>query len=128
MTKPEPDMAEILASIRAIIGDEPVSPRQTQKQVPPCDAYAFGQFERAAHVLQMLTAGGVKLAKPAELNRLLGMLANTLSRRGPHASRSDYDAASSTLAALEAARLITIEPARRKRALAILGSALSVRC
>lgn len=128
MAKPELDMAEILERIRAIIGDEPVSPRQPQKQEPPCDAYAFAQFERAAHVLQMLTAGGVKLAKPAELNRLLGTLASTLSRRGPHASGSDYDMASSTVAALEAANLITIDPARRKRALAILGSALAVRC
>lgn len=128
MTKPEPDMAEILERIRAIIGDEPVSPRRPQKQEPPCDAYAFAQFERAAHVLQMLTAGGVKLTKPAQLNRLLGVLASTLSRRGPNASHSDYDTASTTLAALEAARLISIEPARRKRALAILGSALAVRC
>lgn len=128
MTKPEPDMAEILERVRAIFGDEATPPSQPQKHEPPCDPYAFGQFERAAHVLQMLTAGGVKLAKPSELNRLLGMLASTLSRRGPHASRSDYDTASSTLAALEAARLITIEPARRKRALAILGSALAVRC
>lgn len=128
MTKPEPDMAEILASIRRIIGEEATPPWQPQKHEPPCDPYAFGQFERAAHVLQMLTAGGVKVAKPAELNRLLGALASTLARRGPNAKHSDYDTASSTLAALEAAHLITIEPARRKRALAILGSALAVRC
>lgn len=128
MTKPEPDMAEILERVRAIFGDEATPPSQPQKHEPPCDPYAFGQFERAAHVLQMLTAGGVMVAKPAELNKLLGALASTLARRGPHARRSDYDTASSTLAALEAAKLITVEPARRKRALAILGSALAVRC
>ena len=94
----------------------------------PFDVYALAQFERAAHVLQMLTAGGVKVVNSAELKRLIGVLATTLARRGPNAKRSDYDTASSTLASLEADRLITIEPARRKRALAILGSALAVRC
>ena len=127
MNKPPYDMAEILELLRTMNREKPPPPPPPSYETP-CDAHALGQFERAAHVLQMLTAGGVKVAKPAELNRLLGALASTLARRGPNAKRSDYDTASSTLAALEAAHLITIEPARRKRALAILGSALAVRC
>jgi hypothetical protein len=55
------------------------------------------------------------------------MLASSLARRGPHAKGSDYDTALATFAALEAANLITIDTARRKRALAIFGSALAVR-
>ncbi len=91
-------------------------------------AHALGQIERAAHLLVMLTAGGVRVARPAELARLLGILATALGRQGPHQRASDYETADTTLAALEAAQLITIEPARRKRALAILGSALAIRC
>ena len=115
---------------------EPEKPKPKPAPEPPkqersktaCDAHAFGQIERAAHVLQMLTAGGVRVAKPTELNQLLGMLASSISRRGPNAHRSDYDTAAATLSALEAANLITIDTARRKRAIAILGSALAVRC
>lgn len=127
MNKPPYDMAEILELMKTMSERRPLPPPRPSYELP-CDAHAFGQFERAAHVLQMLTAGGVRLAKPAELNRLLGALASTLARRGPNAKCSDYDTASSTLVALEAAQLIIIEPARRKRVLAILGSALAVRC
>lgn len=112
---------------------EPTATAKPQRAHPnaehsSCDAHAFGQIERAAHVLQMLTAGGVHLARPAELGRLLSVLASSLARRGPHARPSDYDTAAATLSALEAAHLITIDTARRKRATAILGSALAVRC
>mgnify|MGYP001807098422 CR=1 FL=1 len=105
--------------------EEKPSPREPTPL--PCDVHAFSQFERAAHLLHMLMAGGVTLTKPAELNRLIGMLAATLSRRAPHVSRSDHDTASSAIAALEAAKLITVEPSRRQRVVAILGSALAIR-
>lgn len=95
---------------------------------PALSAHALGHIERAAHLLMMLTAGGVRVTRPAELTRLLGILATTLGRQGPHQHGSDYDTAVATLAALEAAQLISIEPARRKRAQAILGSAIAIRC
>jgi len=105
--------------------DEDVAETHTDHAL---SAHALGHIERAAHLLMMLTAGGVRVTRPAELTRLLGILATTLGRQGPHQRGSDYETAATTLAALETAQLIIIEPARRKRAQAILGSALAIRC
>lgn len=100
----------------------------TRPSVTPCDARALGQLERAAHVLQMLEAGGVRITKPSETNRLLGVLASSIARLGPNVRKSDYDTATATLAALEAEKLITIDAAKRKRAIAIIGTALATPC
>lgn len=89
---------------------------------PSAPGQEAGQIERAAHLLTMLAASGLALTEPWRLNAVLLVIADALAQR--RSIRSHADAAATLLDELERLHAVTVPPDRRRRALAILGSAI----